>query len=334
MAIIPSSTTQYSAPDVPHPFRQNMNYFYLTGHDQPDALLVCTLTNNTFNDYLFLPPFCPNKLRWEGPSLTSRNSAESLELSKVLDFSEIKSFLWSHEHCHVFMDNLESSWLLIAHDLNVGDKKCISPFISDMRIRKSDWEASKMAKSSHILGEALKIVMNKSVKEMVGLLSQYYQCDLLGGEGFAFPPVVACGDNSTIIHYMKYKGEFRRGELILVDSGCEVGHYCSDMTRVWPSCGECGQILKECFPVLRGRCMNVCWRPIWSVLRHLKDKIRLILSMRLYISRDCGYVYDEYRGIGIRIEDDLLITQNGGHVLTKKIEKSARAQTIRNTVKN
>lgn len=98
-----------------------------------------------------------------------------------------------------------------------------------------------MRKAGEISAEAIKktIIATKPDMTEHQLFSIVdHECRMLGAEFLAYPPVVATGNNATIIHYIDNNQRLQNGDLILMDAGCEYHGYCGDITRTWPANGK------------------------------------------------------------------------------------------------
>ncbi|EDW56252.1 GM22689 [Drosophila sechellia] len=202
-------------------------------------------------------------------------------------------------------------------------------------------------------------------------------------------PVVAAGQNATVIHYVANSQLLGQHDLVLMDAGCEYGGYTSDITRTWPASGlftEPQRTLYDMLHQLQGEIIGNVMKPGGETLDqlfettcyklgkylqeiglvgksfseykelvsqgyrfcphhvshylgmdvhdtpHVPRNTRIVPGMvftiepGIYIGQDCGDVPPEFRGIGIRIEDDLLINENGHvEVLTEACVKDPRA---------
>ena len=107
-----------------------------------------------------------------------------------------------------------------------------------MRIIKSESEISLMRESCRIGAEAIKkaITQIRSLETEGQILSTVeHHCKMSGACHLAYPPVVAAGNNATVIHYISATDAVKDGDMVLVDAGCEYHGYNSDITRSWPA---------------------------------------------------------------------------------------------------
>lgn len=199
-----------------------------------------------------------------------------------------------------------------------------------------------------------------------------FACKRHGARRLAFPPVVASGANACTIHYSRNNQLLSRGDLVLMDAGCELGGYCSDITRTWPVGGRfspaqravytevleahqhcvaaCqagasaqevhtlsvqklqqglarlgalgggaggGRVYMRFYPhsVTHWLGMDVHDTPSVPLNEALEPGVALTIEPGLYFP-DAPDVPRSLRGIGVRIEDDVLITTDGPEVLS------------------
>jgi Xaa-Pro aminopeptidase len=238
-----------------------------------------------------------------------------------------------------------------------------------------------MKESASIACQALLLtMMHSKAYPFEGMLAAKfeYECKMRGAQRMGFNPVVGGGPNGSVIHYSRNDQKIKDGDLVLMDVGCEVHGYASDLTRTWPPCGSFSSAQEELYELIletNKHCVELC-KPgasIRQIHNHsvemlqkgLKDfgilrdagsssyhklnptSIGHYLGMDIHdcsmISFDCPLkpgvvitiepgVYipssfncpERYRGIGIRIEDEILITETGYEVLTASIPKEVK----------
>ena len=111
----------------------------------------------------------------------------------------------------------------------------------EMRVVKSPAEIMLMRDSCRIGGEALKktIAASRDLSTEGELLATIGYHSVMGGaQHLAYPPVIAAGNNATVIHYIAASGAVEPSDMVLVDAGCELHGYSSDITRTWPAAGQ------------------------------------------------------------------------------------------------
>jgi Xaa-Pro aminopeptidase len=175
-----------------------------------------------------------------------------------------------------------------------------------------------------------------------------------GAMGWAYPSIVAGGDNATVLHYTTNDCMLRDGELLLIDAGDEVGCYCADVTRTFPIGRDFTPVQRRVYDLvleaqlaaiahvkpgvtLEDRALYMHRTSHWLGMdvhdvgtykrdgrpRPLEPGMVLTVEPGLYFASTLPGIPDAYRGIGVRIEDDVLVTPDGHEVLSRAVPKSA-----------
>ena len=176
------------------------------------------------------------------------------------------------------------------------------------------------------------------------------------GARHAFDPIVGCGANACLLHYSKNTGTIRAGELLLIDTGAALGGYCADVTRTVPVAGKFTKRQREVYDVVLraleaatarvapGVSLGEVHEAAWQVIsdagfaesyphgtsHHLGMDVHDVgdrfapLAEGAVITVEPG-IYLASEGIGVRIEDDVLVTRSGREVLTAAIAKDPEA---------
>ncbi|CAB0012824.1 unnamed protein product [Nesidiocoris tenuis] len=335
VVLVPSATVRYMSDKIPYVFRQNTDFLYLTGCQEPEsALIMVVRPDGSFHSLLFVRESNAHAELWEGPRTVSP----------------------------------------------------VKPLIHQLRLIKSVEEQKSMADAGVIASNAIETAIRLTkpgVTEHQIFATIDYQCRMNGADYLAYPPVVAAGSNATVIHYINNNQMLRDGDLILVDAGCELNGYCSDITRTWPVNGKfsdaqatlyeivlCVQmeLLKQCneYPALDdlfkrmtellgqrlaeahvltkkskklkleevayklcphhvGHFLGMDVHDTSTVSRKTpcREGMAITIEPGVYINGSNELVQPEFRNIGIRIEDDVLFTSAGPKVLSS-VPKSVR----------
>ncbi|WAQ98104.1 XPP3-like protein [Mya arenaria] len=380
--IFPSASKVYMTYDIPYPFRQNTEFLYLSGFQEPDSVLVLQTTENGYKSVLFVPKRDPDRELWDGPRSGDTGAVSLTGVSEAHNSDDLEKYL--HNYCKTHCDYLV--WYSMTKPVHLNfHKSVISEFLKQegrksiqnpiqllhqMRLVKSQAEIKLMKKTCQIASEAFVDVMRCShanISESTLYAKMDYECRVRGAEILAYPPVVAGA-----------------GELVLMDAGCEYHGYTSDITRTWPVSGKftpaqrrlylalldiqealvtsCrpGVTLAELYQammqllavriilldlvpsstmakdelkmkkILCELCphdvghylgMDVHDTPSVSKNRPLEPGMVITIEPGLYIKSTNTMVPEEYRGIGIRIEDNVLITEGDPIVLTADCPK-------------
>jgi Xaa-Pro aminopeptidase len=261
-------------------FRQGSNFFYLTGVELPNAVLV--LRPEPGEEYLFLPPRNEPLERWTGPKWgPGEETARALGFDQVLSrepgehivegrrrpapgfegrlqswLSEPRAELWTVYPVlptnaqlgptHRYVDQLRERMPTFA----VYD---ISSILTRMRLFKSPGEVALLRKAvaATMAGQrAAAGVIAPNVAEGTVDGAVYAGFRAAGAEGLAFPTIVGAGFNGTVLHYDQNAGQIPDGTLVVVDIGARYGYYCGDLTRTYPSNGRFTDRQREIYDVV------------------------------------------------------------------------------------
>lgn len=249
-------------------FRQSSDFFYLTGVELPNAIMVLRPSDGF--DALFLPPRNPNVERWTGPKFgPGDEAAQALGFTEVLstDPSEIVldarrrpvpgfegrlagwlaedgATLWTDFPAVGSSEVLPPTHRLVAglrDRLPTFEVRDLSSHLAAMRLVKDDGEIALIRTAVAATVEAHRAaarVISPGVGEYVVDGAVYAEFRRHGAEGVAFPTIVGSGFNATTLHYDQNVGHCADGELVVVDIGARYGYYCGDLTRTYPANGR------------------------------------------------------------------------------------------------
>ena len=263
----------YSEEEGPAPvkFRQAPDFYYLTGIEDPGAILLMNGANKQTT--VFAYPRSPQKIAFEGPGLLEMKDAketygvdqiqpmDQLTLNVLFQGSQAK-----HLYLPVAEDTLQmargemlvmearymdhplyhsSSNIRLANkrisDLNPSVPVVnLAPILNKMRWVKSPYEIERMRKAGQIGAESVKEAIKGTKPGMYE-----YQIEAAArfvtfnqNAGVAYTPIVASGANALAAHYEKNNRQMQAGELVLMDYGSDYDYYVSDITRTWPVSGK------------------------------------------------------------------------------------------------
>ncbi len=240
---------------VGEPFRQDSDFLYLTGFEEPDAVLV--LRSGAEAPYvLFVRPRDPERERWTGPragpeGATERYGADragvlgdlDAELSRLLENTPRLFYRLGRDRRFDdrVLDALDRARARARQGIYApGSIEDPAQVLAPLRAVKSAAELERMARAAAITCAAHLHAMRLA---RAGLGEQDLDALLLrefraGGARPAYPPIVAAGANATILHYDRNDGPLAAGGLVLIDAGCEYDHYAADVTRTFPVSGR------------------------------------------------------------------------------------------------
>ncbi len=258
-AIIPSSCLVKHHADCEYPFRQDSNFWYLTGFDEPDAIALF-LSNKPKGErfILFVAPKDIMSEVWHGfrwgiegaerefkvDKAHSINDFKRLLPTYIEDSEEIVYSIGKHSKIEKIVLEIFSQQLEARSRLGIGVNSIKSPeiYLNEMRLIKSDFEINRMREATQISAEAHELVREtisskKNERQIQGLIEGFFLEK--GARGPAYNSIVASGDNACILHYTLNNAELNTGDLLLVDAGCSlVDYYNGDITRTIPIGGK------------------------------------------------------------------------------------------------
>ncbi|PSB16129.1 Xaa-Pro aminopeptidase [Phormidesmis priestleyi ULC007] len=252
-AIFRSAPTSVMHNDVEYNFRQDSNFFYLTGFDEPDAVAVFAPHHETQKFVLFVRPKDADKETWSGYRIGVEAAKEIYGADEAYPIAELDEKLPQYVekadriYYHVGRDRTFNMTVLNLWQrlMSTYDKRGTGPIsiedpgpiLHPLRQVKSANELERMRKAVEIAAEAhnLALDMRKPGRyeyEIQAEMERLFR--LRGGLGAAYPSIVASGTNACILHYTENRRQMQDGELLLVDAGCSYDYYNSDITRTYP----------------------------------------------------------------------------------------------------
>ena len=238
--------------DTTFPFRQDSNFYYLTGFEEPDSVLMLKSDGSST---IFCRQKNPDLEKWDGFMWGFDEAKKQFKFSEGHNISDIDkllptmirgtSVLYSLVGKDKDFDAKVINWVNAAngmerHQTNI-DLKNFSNILGLMRLIKEPEEISLIRKSCEIAAISHKKVMSKAKVGMTesDLETMYLnEFKLNGSREPSYTPIVAGGARACILHYVDNNQPINDGDLVLVDAGCEFGLYASDITRTYPINGK------------------------------------------------------------------------------------------------
>ncbi|CBN58232.1 MULTISPECIES: aminopeptidase P N-terminal domain-containing protein [Kamptonema] len=420
MAKIGSGTAVFrSAPmavmhnDVEYAYRQDSDFLYLTGFNEASAVAVFAPHHEEHKFVLFVQPKDPEKETWHGYRAGVEGAKEIYGADEAYPINELDEklpqYLEKAERIYyhlgrdrVFNETLLKHWqrLMATYPKRGTGPTAIEDsniILHPMRLVKSETELALMRKAADISVEAHNHAMQfakpgRYEYEIQAEIEHIFR--LRGGNGPAYPSIVASGRNSCILHYIENNRQLQEGDLLLIDAGCAYDYYNADITRTFPIggkftpeqktiyelvleaqlqaiaevkpgnpyskvhenavrvlvqglmdlgllCGDIEEIIKEekYKPFYMHRTGHWLGLDVHDVGVYqygenpqlLQPGQVLTVEPGIYISPEIKPVEGQpevdrkWRGIGIRIEDDVLVTVDGHQVLTAAVPKSVES---------
>jgi len=402
-----SSLLVYAAPvrprngDMNYRYRQDDNFWYLTGCDESDALLLLsknavTITDSagtpirTVHEILFVSPKNPSAERWTGKTLGPGGAEELLGIecartTQKADLMYVQKAIGRSAVVYLPPPGEARTGELnrILQDL-AGVFKRFESFheirtpeglINRLREVKSPDEIALVRKAVDISveGHRAMLALCRPGRYEYELQAAFESAiTSRGAESVAYPSIVGSGENSTILHYLTNRKQIRSGEVIVLDCGAEYHNYAADITRTIPADGHFTSAQRELYDIVL-KAQNEAIAMLRPGVRYFPDVqakatavirdglLRLgvirdsaqvskyfihglghpigldvhdvrsegplkegeiwTVEPGIYIPEDARDVDQKYRGIGIRIEDDLLITGDGSELLSRSLPR-------------
>ncbi|QOP46694.1 M24 family metallopeptidase [Sulfurimonas paralvinellae] len=396
VAVLFTAEPKTRSNDTEYPYRQNSNFYYMSGFKEDSAALVLVKTSKRIKSYLFVHKKDAAEELWNGKRLGVEKAKERFDVSDVFEYGELnaklKEFLAEPKVLYYdFGLDYSKVKLLKRYAKNIDTFKNAAKKIQKMRLIKSDAEVALIRKALTITQEA----HHRAVTRVSALQYEYelqaeieYVFKKNGAYSDAYTSIVASGNNANTLHYITNDQKINHNDLILIDAGCEYDYYASDITRTIPAKGRFSKVQKELYNLVLSVNKEIieCIKP--GVLRSqlqqkseemlcrglvelgiLKGSVKKLLKKGahkkyyphgighwmgidvhdacpykdnkgkeiplqpgmvltiepgIYIDKDDMSVPKRFRGIGIRIEDDILVTKDGFDNLSKKIKKETR----------
>ena len=405
LVILPNKSHAMRTYDTEFKFKPDSDFYYLTGFSEPNSICVIKKEKNKSHFILFVQPRDKEKEIWVGKSAGLEGAKSVYRADEAYPLSEFDNKLFDlvkgADSVYIPFGNKETLDIKITRilgELKRANRKAIKTpqalldprdIIHKMRLIKDDHELGLMQEAIDISKQAHLMAM-KSVKP--GMFE--YAIEAMadgefrknGGNGPAYTSIVGSGKNATTLHYIDNTRKIQKGDLVLLDAGCEFGNYAADVTRTFPASHKFSEPQREIYElVLKAQLKAIKQvRPgkkfldsydeavsvIVDGLKELKllkgskkeiieketykkffmhkighwlgldvhdsgpyidDKgnsiklepgMVLTIEPGIYIPTNASDVPKRYRGIGVRIEDNVLVTEDGNKVLTSEIPKT------------
>ena len=404
VAVIPTAAEQVRNRDAHYPYRFDSYFYYLSGFAEPEATLVL-IGGKKPKSILFCRDKDPEREVWDGYRYGPEKAREHFgfdEGHSLTKLDELMPTIFADQPVLYYAlgtderwDSRIVSWLNkvrsqsrsgVSAPAEIRDVRCI---VDEMRLIKSSQELALMRRAAEISTGAHCRAMRAAragKKEFEIEAELIHEFRRRGAQSPAYPPIVAAGANACVLHYVENSATLKDGDMLLIDAGCELNGYASDITRTFPVNGRFAGPQKDVYEMVLAaqaaaitavKTGNAWDRPHRAALKVLvqgmidlglcKGSLDKVLESgdykRFYMHRtghwlgldvhDAGdykragkwrelrpgmvltvepgcYVRpakdvpEKFWNIGVRIEDDVLVTAGGREVLTsaapKKIE--------------
>ena len=381
VAIINSNDEMPRNGDQTFPYRQNSDFFYLTGIEQEKSVLIISKGyKKEFEEILFI--LKPEKTLeiWEGHKLTNEEVKTISGIDNIKYISEFEMMLQevilASETVYLNKnENLKFETPVLYKDIRLINEitekfplhnyERLAPLLTELRLQKEPEETELIQEACNITTKAFHRIL-KFIKpgEKEYEIEAEITAEFLrnGASGHAYQPIIASGKDNCVLHYVSNDKECKDGDLILMDFGAEYANYAADTTRTVPVNGKFTDRQKEVYnAVLRvmkkatslikpGNTINKVNEEVNRLIekelinlglakqneiddKEKKDSVRMkyfmhgnshfmgldvhdvgtkdtVFKAGMVMSCEPG-IYVEEEGFGIRLENDILVTENG-----------------------
>jgi Xaa-Pro aminopeptidase len=269
IALIGSASERTRNRDVNYPFRQDSDFYYLTGFNEPDSLAVFIPGRKQGEYILFCREFDEKKALWEGAhagleGATARYKAD--DSFPIDDLDDILPGMLEDKGKVYYPIGRDSD---LDHNLLVwinhirsqsrtgvtapGELASLEHILHEMRLFKSPEEIKLMRCAAEVSANAHVKAMQKCKP---GMYEYQIEAELIynfiqgGLRAVAYPSIVAGGNNACVLHYTENADKLKSGDLLLIDAGAECDHYAADITRTFPVSGRFTEPQKQLYQLV------------------------------------------------------------------------------------
>lgn len=255
-----------------YPFRQQSDFFYLTGINEENAYLIIApdYPDETMREILFIEPYDEVKVTWQGEMLDARQATELSGVKTVKGsdafWMTLNDIVFSGYGNTIFLNSYEYPKYECAVETIqkrfVQQVKTLypmhqygrtAPILNALRMKKSEDEIDITRQACGITAKAFRRCL-ETVKP--GMYEYEVQAEIEyifkqnNATGHAYAPIIAGGKNACCLHYSKNQSLLNDGDLLLFDIGCEYKNYSSDLSRTIPINGRFTPRQAECYNVV------------------------------------------------------------------------------------
>ncbi|MYA67922.1 MAG: Xaa-Pro aminopeptidase [Gammaproteobacteria bacterium] len=269
IALLAAAPERVRSRDVHHAYRQDSDFFYLTGFAESRALLALVPGREEGEVVLFCQPKDPQKELWEGKLLGPEAAVESLGVDQAYPVGEIDKIvpelMAGRERIHYRIgldadfDEKVMGWVRGAREQArhggpaPGQFLLLDDLLHEMRLFKSEEEIRLMEEAARISAEGHRRIMQSC---RPGIYEYELEAELLhtflhhGSRAAAYGSIVGAGANACVLHYVSNDARVEDGDLVLVDAGCEYRYYAADITRTFPANGRFSAEQREIYQIV------------------------------------------------------------------------------------
>lgn len=404
IAILPAAAVAIRNRDVEYLYRQDSDFQYLSGFPEPEAV-IALIPGREHGEYvLFCRERNPEREQWDGLRAGQDGAIRDFGADDAFPITDIDDILpgliegrdrvYSAMGSNAEFDRRLMEWInVIRSKARMGAQPpnefvALDHLLHDMRLYKSAAEVKVMREAAAISARAHVRAMQAcraGLHEFSLEAELDYEFRKGGAKMPAYGSIVAAGRNGCILHYQENDAPLKDGDLVLIDAGCEIDCYASDITRTFPVSGvfsaeqkaiyelvlksqkaafaeiapgkhwnqaheatvrviteglvELGLLKGEVEQLIDSEAYKVFYMhraghwlgmdvhdvgeyKVGGQWRVLEPGMALTVEPGIYIAADNQSVAKKWRGIGVRIEDDVVVTKQGCEILTNGVPKT------------
>ena len=385
VAIIFSGVGRKRSGDENFEFIPNKNFYYLTGIEQENSILLLIKNDGEKQSYLFIDEKAEKIEKWIGYKLTLKEARDISGVDNVAVRTTFEgkmlAFFDSNKQTH---EKISKFYLDLEPELKIGESKSTQSYARELEraykvqildIHKLVGELRKIKSEAEIemIRDAIETTNLGLKHALLELKAGKYEYNLRNSFEFAvfedqdsklaFASIVAAGENATILHYPNQKDKVEKGNLVLFDVGAAKNYYAADISRTYPENGKFNDLQKKIYQIvlncnkqtakfmrpgitlteanefakefLAAECLE---KGLISskeeIVKYYYHSVSHFLGLDTHdfgdrndklvpgnvVTCEPG-LYFKHLGIGVRIEDDVLITEEGSEVLSDGILK-------------
>ncbi|MCU6668616.1 Xaa-Pro aminopeptidase [Enterobacteriaceae bacterium H4N4] len=286
--------------DSEYPYRQNSDFGYFTGFNEPESVLVLIKSHDTHNHSVLF-----NRVRdltaeiWFGRRLGQQAAPEKLGVDRALAYSEINDQLYQLLNgldvvYHAQGEYADADEIVFAalDKLRKGSRQNLKapatltdwrPVVHELRLFKSAEELDVMRRAGEISAQAHTRAMEKCQPGMYEYQLEgeiHHEFTRHGARYPAYNTIVGGGENGCILHYTENESVLRDGDLVLIDAGCEYQGYAGDITRTFPVNGKFTPAQRAIYDIVL-RSLDTAltlYRPGTSIQAVTGEVVRIMVS--------------------------------------------------------
>ena len=246
--------------DIDYEFRQNSDFYYLTGLEEPGAIMILSPdADKKFVLFLEQKLFYQKLFDGEGTTIENAMTQLGADTAYTIDeFDEVfKKYSKGIKKLYYDLKNGNFNSTFLAKVQHPGFKmpeEVINPdnMIHELRVIKDKPEIELLSRAINITCESIAEAMKtaepgKTESELHGIIEYVWRKG--GVRRYGYPSIIASGENTAIYHYCKNNDIISDGDLIMMDIGCEYEYYSADVTRTFPANGKFSKEQKELYSI-------------------------------------------------------------------------------------